>query len=474
MIVRGVRVYKLFKRLFDIIFSLTGLIIAFPFLVIIAILIKVESKGPVIFKQERLGKNGKTFKIWKFRSMVVGAEKDGVYESKGDSRVTKIGRIIRKLSIDEFPQFINILKGDMSIIGPRPALTYHPWPLEDYTDFQRKRLNVRPGVTGYAQVNGRKNVEWNERIKLDVYYVENISFWLDTKIFFKTIKNILLMKDNYNEGKTVNNNLTLMYITNKPKLALVAEESGIDWIFVDLEIKGKEARQGHLDTVISKHSLSDIKPIKNVLTKSKLLVRVNPIDETSKIEIDNVITEGAEIVMLPFFKTSGEVKKFVDYVNKRAKVCLLLETPEAVENLDEILNIKGIDYIHIGLNDLHLGYERKFMFELLADGTVENIINKIKKTTIKYGFGGIARIGYGDLPAELIIMEHYRLKSEMAIVSRQFYDSKKIVNVDEVKSLFKKEVSKIRKYENDIKRLSNNEFIRNQNDVIKIVNKIIE
>src|SRR5690554_1592147 len=178
--------------------------------------------------------------------------------------------------------------------------------------------------------------------------------------------------------------------------------------------------------------------------------------------------------MLPFFKTSGEVKKFVDYVNKRAKVCLLLETPEAVENLDEILNIKGIDYIHIGLNDLHLGYERKFMFELLADGTVENIINKIKKTTIKYGFGGIARIGYGDLPAELIIMEHYRLKSEMAIVSRQFYDSKKIVNVDEVKSLFKKEVSKIRKYENDIKRLSNNEFIRNQNDVIKIVKKIIE
>jgi len=466
--------YKIIKRLFDVLISAFGLILLLPLLVIVALMIKFTSKGPVIFKQERLGKNGSVFKIWKFRTMVVGAEKQGVYESKNDARVTGIGRILRKLSLDELPQFVNILKGDMSIIGPRPTLTYHPWPLEDYTDFQRKRLNVRPGVTGYAQVNGRKNVEWNERIKLDVYYVENISFWLDTKIFFKTIKNILLMKDNYNEGKTVNNNLTLMYITNEPKLALVAEESGIDWIFVDLEIKGKEARQGHLDTVISKHSLSDIKPIKNVLTKSKLLVRVNPIDETSKIEIDNVITEGAEIVMLPFFKTSGEVKKFVDYVNKRAKVCLLLETPEAVENLDEILNIKGIDYIHIGLNDLHLGYERKFMFELLADGTVENIINKIKKTTIKYGFGGIARIGYGDLPAELIIMEHYRLKSEMAIVSRQFYDSKKIVNVDEVKSLFKKEVSKIRKYENDIKRLSNNEFIRNQNDVIKIVKKIIE
>src|SRR5690554_916178 len=280
--------YKIIKRLFDVLISAFGLILLLPLLVIVALMIKFTSKGPVIFKQERLGKNGSVFKIWKFRTMVVGAEKQGVYESKNDARVTGIGRILRKLSLDELPQFVNILKGDMSIIGPRPALTYHPWPLEDYTDFQRKRLNVRPGVTGYAQVNGRKNVEWNERIKLDVYYVENISFWLDTKIFFKTIKNILLMKDNYNEGKTVNNNLTLMYITNEPKLALVAEESGIDWIFVDLEIKGKEARQGHLDTVISKHSLSDIKPIKNVLTKSKLLVRVNPIDETSKVEIDNV------------------------------------------------------------------------------------------------------------------------------------------------------------------------------------------
>src|SRR5690606_6203871 len=120
----------------------------------------------IIFKQERLGENGKTFKIWKFRTMVIDAEKYGVYEAKHDSRVTRIGKILRKLSIDELPQLVNIIKGDMSIIGPRPALTYHPWTLEEYTNYQKKRMNVRPGVTGYAQIHGRKNVEWNERIKL--------------------------------------------------------------------------------------------------------------------------------------------------------------------------------------------------------------------------------------------------------------------------------------------------------------------
>lgn len=465
--------YKFFKRFSDILISLIGLIILLPFFLIIAILIKITSKGPVFFKQERLGRYGKVFKIWKFRTMVVGAEKQGVYEAKKDPRVTSIGRVLRKLSIDEFPQFINILKGDMSIIGPRPALTYHPWPLEEYSEFQKKRMNLRPGVTGYAQVNGRKNVEWNERIKLDVYYVENISLWLDIKIFFKTIINVFAMKDNYNEVKTMNEQLTLMYITNKPEIALVAEESGIDWIFIDLEIKGKEERQGHLDTVISRHQISDIKPVKEVLTKSKLLVRVNPINKESKEEIQDVINEGAEIVMLPFFKKASEVEEFVLFVNNKAKVCLLLETPEAVDNLDEILQIKGIDYIHIGLNDLHLGYKKRFMFELLSDGTVEHIIEKIKKYNVKYGFGGIARLGHGDLPAEMIITEHYRLKSTMAIVSRKFYDSKKIVNVDEIKDFFITEISKIREHEINVTKYDNETLELNKNTIKTKVEEII-
>lgn len=194
--------YLKIKRLLDFILSLIGLIILSPILLTTAIAIKLESKGPVIFKQERLGRNGSVFKIYKFRSMCVGAEKSGVYSSKGDARVTKVGKFIRATSIDEFPQFINIIKGDMSIIGPRPTLTYHPWPVEEYTVEQRKRFNVRPGVTGWAQINGRKDVEWNKRIDYDVEYVNNISFAFDLKIFLRTIIKVSTMQDNVNMGAT--------------------------------------------------------------------------------------------------------------------------------------------------------------------------------------------------------------------------------------------------------------------------------
>ncbi|WP_250648676.1 sugar transferase [Peribacillus frigoritolerans] len=195
-------IYKKIKRLMDIVLSLIGLIILSPILIIVAIAIKFESKGPVIFQQERLGLYGKVFKIYKFRSMCVGAEKSGVYETKGDARVTKIGKFIRKTSIDEFPQFVNIIKGEMSIIGPRPTLTYHPWSLDEYTNMQSKRFNVRPGVTGWAQINGRKDVPWDKRIEYDVEYVENLSFGLDLKIFFKTIFKVLTMQDNVNVSET--------------------------------------------------------------------------------------------------------------------------------------------------------------------------------------------------------------------------------------------------------------------------------
>jgi len=196
--------YKYLKRFLDFVVSFLMLILLSPLLLLVSILIKIDSRGPIIFKQDRLGKNGKVFKIYKFRSMVINAEKHGVYEAKNDPRVTRVGRIIRKLSIDELPQLINIIKGDMSIIGPRPTLTYHPWPYEEYNEFQKQRFNVRPGITGWAQINGRKEVEWNKRIELDVYYVKNLSFFLDLKIFFKTIYKVLFMKDNYNSKSTVN------------------------------------------------------------------------------------------------------------------------------------------------------------------------------------------------------------------------------------------------------------------------------
>ena len=137
--------------------------------------------------------------------MVVGAEQtgSGVYSGKGDKRVTRVGKILRATSLDELPQFFNLLKGDMSFIGPRPPLTYHPWTFDKYTEEQKKMFNVRPGITGWAQVNGRKEVEWNRRIELNVWYVEHLSFWLDVKIFFKTIFKVLKNSNNENVGATV-------------------------------------------------------------------------------------------------------------------------------------------------------------------------------------------------------------------------------------------------------------------------------
>ena len=197
--------YKYFKRFCDFTVSLLALIILSPLFAIVAIAIKAESKGPVIFKQERLGLGGKVFLIYKFRSMCVGAEHTGTgqYSFAGDPRVTKVGKILRATSIDELPQLINVIKGEMSIVGFRPPLTYHPWPIEEYTPFQKRMFLVRPGITGWAQVNGRKDVEWYERIRLNVYYVDNISLLLDIKIVFLTFINVLKNKDNVSTKATV-------------------------------------------------------------------------------------------------------------------------------------------------------------------------------------------------------------------------------------------------------------------------------
>lgn len=196
---------RVIKRIIDIILALLVLIIGAIPMLIVALLIKIESPGPVLFKQDRLGLGGKVFKIIKFRSMCVNAEHtgSGVYSGKGDARVTKVGRVIRATSIDELPQFINVLRGEMSLIGPRPPLTYHPWPIEEYTKEQLRMFEVRPGLTGWAQVNGRKEVEWHKRIELNVWYVDHVSFGLDFKIFFMTIFKIFTNADNANTGETV-------------------------------------------------------------------------------------------------------------------------------------------------------------------------------------------------------------------------------------------------------------------------------
>lgn len=193
------------KRALDVVLALIALILASPFMLLTMVAIKLDSPGPVIFKQRRLGLHGQEFWFYKFRSMTVNAEHtgSGVYSGKNDARVTRVGRFIRATSIDELPQLINILKGDMSCIGPRPPLTYHPWPIEDYSEEQRRMFEVRPGVSGWAQVNGRKDVEWNRRIELNVWYVDHCSLRLDAKIFFMTIFKVLVNADNENVKETL-------------------------------------------------------------------------------------------------------------------------------------------------------------------------------------------------------------------------------------------------------------------------------
>lgn len=194
------------KRFLDVTASFLGLVLLSPLMLAVSILIKIDSRGPVIFRQKRIGRNGKVFEIYKFRSMCVGAEKtgSGVYSGKGDARVTRIGKILRATSIDELPQLLNILKGEMSFVGPRPPLTYHPWEYEEYTDLQKRMFEVRPGITGWAQVNGRKDVEWHKRIELNVWYVDHMSLLLDIKIMFMTAFKVLTNADNENSGATVN------------------------------------------------------------------------------------------------------------------------------------------------------------------------------------------------------------------------------------------------------------------------------
>jgi lipopolysaccharide/colanic/teichoic acid biosynthesis glycosyltransferase len=184
------------KRVIDVTASAVGLILLFPLFVLIAVAIKLTSKGPVFFHQDRVGINGRIFKLHKFRTMVVGAENigAGLSVAGNDTRITKAGVILRKTSLDELPQLLNVLKGDISLVGPRPTVPQH---LEYYGEFERRRLAVKPGITGLAMVRGRGSVPWSVRIKYDVEYVENFSLWLDLKILLQTVWVVLTRKNIY-------------------------------------------------------------------------------------------------------------------------------------------------------------------------------------------------------------------------------------------------------------------------------------
>jgi len=266
--------------------------------------------------------------------------------------------------------------------------------------------------------------------------------------------------------------ITLMYITNNPQLAKIAQDAGVDRIWIDLEYKGKEERQKGMNTVKSKHTVEDIYALRPVVTTSQLMVRINPLDNESEKEINEVIKAGADYIMLPMFKTKYEVERFIQLVGGRAKTMLLLETKEAEECLESYVDIDGIDEIHIGLNDLHLSHNKSFMFELLTDGTVDKITKILREHNIRFGFGGIARLGYGMLPAEHVIAEHYRLGSQMAILSRSFCSPDKIDDYSKTRELFAFELNKIRELEKELLQYTQEQFEENRVTTEKLVSII--
>ena len=266
--------------------------------------------------------------------------------------------------------------------------------------------------------------------------------------------------------------LETMYITNDLKAVQIIDEVGVDRIFVDMEHIGKDKRQGGLDTVKNHHTIEDIKKIKSVLKKAKLQVRVNPIYDGSEKEINDAINAGADIIMLPMFRTVEEVKKFITYVGGRAETYLLFETIGSVENADEILEIDGIDRVHIGLNDMHLEYGLQFMFELLSNGTVEKLCSKFANKKIPYGFGGIASLDGGMLPAKYIIGEHFRLGSTNVILSRSFSNYEKFDKIEDFKEDFISKFNELNNFEENLFNKDDSFFKENQKIVFEKIESI--
>lgn len=272
--------------------------------------------------------------------------------------------------------------------------------------------------------------------------------------------------------------LNLMYITNQPEIAQIAEAAGVDWIFVDMEFIGKDVRQKGLDTVQNHHTFEDIVRIKKSVHQAKVIVRVNPIHEarpdypSSKDEIEAHHCRRSRHRDATLFQKSGRSEQVLAIRERKGKTCLLVETPESALQIDKILELVGVDMVHIGLNDLHLALGMKFMFELLADGTVDWLSEKIKKKGIPFGFGGIAKLEGGALPGAEVLKEHYRLGSSMVIIGRSFCNTDKIKDIDEIRETFQKGISEIRQLEKEAEKVSHY-FSNNRKKVLQSVSEII-
>lgn len=259
-----------------------------------------------------------------------------------------------------------------------------------------------------------------------------------------------------------------MILASDPQAALDAQNAGVDRVFYDLEYIGKAERQRGRDTVKYHNDIEQIPDLRKVVTTSQLLVRTNPIHAYTEREVEKAIAYGADILMLPMVMDKHDVEAYVDYVKGRAKVCIMIETAAAMARIDDILAINGVDELFIGLNDLHISLGLNFMFEPLAGGLVDYMAEKCNKAGMPFGFGGIARIGDGILPADMILGDHVRLGSQSVILSRTFKGGDSPVAID-----FKAEVEKVRTRFEELQNWSEEQFVDNHNKIKEIVDSIV-
>jgi len=267
--------------------------------------------------------------------------------------------------------------------------------------------------------------------------------------------------------------LQLMMIVNDPPIARYVANHGVDRVFVDLESLGKLERQGHRDTWLSRHTLEDVVKVREAIGKATLLVRLNPWHSGSPAEIEAAIGAGADLLMLPMFKTVREVEDFCRAVNGRRPVIPLAETAEAMAILPRVARLPGVAEIYIGLNDLHLSLGMRFMFELLANGMLDEAAAQLKEIGIPFGFGGLARVGEGQLPAEMIVAEHVRLGSTCAILSRTFHRQAASLEALLAEMDFPREVGLLREAHARALGLDADTLAANQREVRRIVAGIV-
>lgn len=261
-------------------------------------------------------------------------------------------------------------------------------------------------------------------------------------------------------------------ITNDPKIAEASQDAGVDRVFIDLEVLGKHSRQGHKDTVISRHSMEDVARVRGVLTKTELLVRVNPVHHATRREVQQVVDQGADVVMLPYFKTLQEVDTFVSAIAGRATASLLVETREAIGILPDILAQFPIDEVHLGLNDLHLSYGLTFLFEPLVNGIVDGATSILRRVKLPFGIGGVGRPGTGKIPAESILQEYLRQGASRTILSRTFFQHSEVVDWD-VDELIMKRVSELRAIEHRLRDTTEAAAQHNRYSLERAVAKIV-